>query len=871
VRTNSGYCKRLIEVDLPIRRISEHARREKSIRHGNISTLHLWWARRPLAACRAIVLASLWPDPGDPQCPPSFRRTAADQLRQLRDRCGGPARDWEDPLELRAGLLDFIADFSNWDLLNNRDYLDVSRNLVIAAHEALGDGASAQPVVVDPFAGGGAIPLEALRVGAYTFASDLNPVAVLLNKVLLEYVPKYGPRLAEEVKRWGELVGRAVERELSGFYPLRANGERPVAYLWARTVKCEGPKCGVQIPLLRSLLVAKRGRRSVALKLVPRPRQKEIAVQIVEDGAESSVGHGTIRQGAATCPLCGYTTKPDRVRAQIVDQRGGADSARMLCVVTSKPGHDGRHYYLPTRADIDAVSSAQAELRRRQAAFDGALSLVPDEPIPQERVWKNNPIRIHLYGITRWGDVYTARQALALSTFIKHVRAVSRSQARETDDREFATAVATCLALVPNRCADFWSSLTRWISTGEKIGQTFGRQALPIVWDFAEGNPFEDISGAFQRCLGYIVEVLARQAASVTTAGHVERSSACAHPLPDDFAHAVITDPPYYDAVPYANLSDYFYVWFRRSIGDLHPRLFSSSLTEKDDECVYNPVAPAPGGGVKDAAFFERTMCAAMTEARRITRPDGIGVVVFAHKSTAGWEAQLQGMIRAGWTITGSWPIDTERPGRLRALNSAVLGSSIHLVCRPRENSEGRLSDTIGDWRDILQQLPLRIRQWSLRLAEEGIVGADAIFACLGPALEIFSQHARVEKASGEVVTLHEYLEHVWAAVAEEALIVIFREADATGFEEDARLTAIWFWVLKAAANGRPDDEDDDQEGAGDPDDDTGRSGSAKPRGYSMDFDTARKLAQGLGVDLERLSRPGGIVTIRAMLRSSTT
>ena len=266
--TINQYPKRLIEVDLPIKRISAHSRREKSIRHGHISTLHIWWARRPLAACRAVICAALWPDPADEHCPPAFREAARKamldwarnhlglasaesfpRLVAIQKDAGRP----DDPIELRHALLDFIADFANWDNSTVKEYLDTSRALTQAAHEALGGAPGTRPLVVDPFAGGGSIPLEALRVGADAFASDLNPIPVLLNKVVLEYIPKYGHRLADEVRKWGAWIKQEAEKELAEFYPKDPDGAMPIAYLWARTIRCEGPGCGVEVPLMRSL------------------------------------------------------------------------------------------------------------------------------------------------------------------------------------------------------------------------------------------------------------------------------------------------------------------------------------------------------------------------------------------------------------------------------------------------------------------------------------------------------------------------------------------------------------------------------------------------------------------------------------------
>jgi hypothetical protein len=276
---------------------------------------------------------------------------------------------------------------------------------------------------------------------------------------------------------------------------------------------------------------------------------------------------------------------------------------------------------------------------------------------------------------------------------------------------------------------------------------------------------------------------------------------------------------------------------------------FDEPLTPKVEECI---VDDAKG---KDEAFFETTMRQSMVEARRIARPDAICVVVFAHKSTSGWESQLQAMIDGGWTITGSWPIDTERPGRLRAMASAALASSVHLVCRPRETPDRSVrTDDIGDWRDVLQELPRRIHEWMPRLAEEGVVGADAIFACLGPALEIFSRYSRVEKASGEVVALKEYLEQVWAAVAKEALAMIFTGADATGFEEDARLTAMWLWTLSTADSNGNGAGTAEVEEAGEVEEGESADGKSKVGGFVLEYDAARKIAQGLGAHLEQLA-----------------
>ncbi len=877
------YPRRLIESDLPIKRISAHARREKYIHHGHISTLHIWWARRPLAACRAVLCASLWPDPVDVSedevrqarargvelrantCPPSF----SEEARRLMLRWAttyahkaGPEslkrllavqkdeRLLDNGLELRDALLDFIADFARWENAADPEYLSTAQELTAAAHEALGGAKGTRPLAVDPFAGGGSIPLEALRIGADAFASDLNPVAVLLNKVAQEYIPLYGEKLAEAVDTWGQWIAARFEKELAPFYHREPDGAVPLAYLWARTVKCEGPDCGADVPLMRGLWLGQKAGRPLALRLVPLPAEKRVRIEIVHGARAQDVQAGTVRRGSATCPSCGFTTPVASVRRQLKARRGGADDARLLCVVESRPGNGGRSYRPPTERDLAAIEKATHELDRRRRAHAEPLSLVPDEPTPKGGgSGAGRAFSQRNYGMDTFADLFTARQALGLVTLTRLVREAGERVAKEIEPG-LGTAVQVCLALAIDKVANTSASLCRWNSNGESTVGVFSRQALPMVWDYAETNVLAGGTGDLRGAIEWIASVVRSGFKGITHPGQSQQSSATDHPLPDDVADAFVTDPPYYDAVPYSDLSDFFYVWLKRALPRSVADSFVNLLTPKDEECIVDEVKG------KDRAFFERTMAQAMAEGRRILKPSGIGLVVFAHKSTAGWEAQLQAMVDAGWTITGSWPIDTEMGSRLRAMDSAALASSIHLICRPREDGAGQLADnTVGDWRDVLQELPRRIHDWMPRLAAEGVVGADAIFACLGPALEVFSRYPRVEKASGERVPLQEYLEHVWGAVAKEALSIVLKDADTLGLEEDARLTAMWLWTLSAgSANGSSEASAADDETATDVED-LPTGGKVVTSGYVLEFDAARKIAQGLGAHLESLGR----------------
>ncbi|GBD00299.1 hypothetical protein HRbin18_00004 [bacterium HR18] len=852
-------CKRLAEVDFPIAAVSKHAAREKSIRHGHPSTLHLWWARRPLASCRAVLLGLLLPDPCDPLCPGDFKDRARELLPQVG--CG----KGEGDEALRQGLLKFIADFANWDLASHPTYLEVARGLVKAAYP------EETPLVVDPFAGGGSIPLEALRLGCEAFASDLNPVASLILKVMLEDIPRYGPELAQELRRVGAEIKRKAEEELAELYPKDPDGATPIAYLWARTVRCEAPGCGAEIPLVRSFWLAKKANRKRALRYrVIGGQPPHVELEVFEPKSDEEVPPGTVTRARATCLCCGAVLPPERVRAQLAAQRGGADvifdaegnrtgGARLLAVVTLRPGEQGRHYRLPTEADYEAVWKAQQRLKAildewEQGGRQG-LCPVPDEPLPPVGTLG---FRVQRYGMLQWGDLFTARQQVALVTLARLVREFTTGTKSGPSE-----AVREGVALQSAKGADGNSSGARWMAGYENPANTFGRQALPIVWDFCESSLYADARGVFLSGLDGVSEVIAswpRHAGSPSH-GQVQPADAAEHPLPDETAHVWFTDPPYYDAVPYADLSDFFLVWLKRALPG-HALLRDpfdpgNPLTPKTREAVQNERSFTEDGRPKDREFYEQAMARAFAEGRRVLRDDGVGAVVFAHKTTEGWEALLSGLIKGGWTITGSWPIATEMASRLRARESAALATSVHLVCRPRPEDA-----PVGDWADVLRELPKRVGDWMERLQAEGVRGADLVFACIGPALEIFSRYARVETAEGREVTLAEYLEKVWEVVGRTALENILGTAEARArngavgaLEEDARLTALFLWTLQSTNGGGagtgPEEADEEEISAGEEDDEE-ETAPGKAKGYALVFDVVRRFAQPLGISLPR-------------------
>ena len=868
-------CKRLAEVDFPIAEVSRHAAREKSIRHGHPSTLHIWWARRPLASSRAVLMTLLLPDPCDPYCPNEFKVKARETLLAMRGRASG----WDSTVKtdegLRQVLIRFIADFANWDNCAKSEYLETGRGLVKAAHP------EETPLVVDPFAGGGSIPLEALRLGCETFASDLNPVACLILKVMLEDIPRHGLGLADELRKAGAEIKVQAEKELADLYPKDSDRATPIAYLWARTVRCEAPNCGTEIPIYRSAWLSKKGARRaryfketdggscVALLVKTANPGEPVEFRIVRgEGRETPAPKFTEIRGTKArgnnanviCPCCRVilsgTQKSPRVSEQLSGQRGGTDvtfdaeghrsgGARLLAVVVSKSGQQGHAYRLPTDTDYIAIRKAQQRVAEIMDQWEQDGANYPS-PIPNETI---NPVRpspnarglspVTRYGMNNFGDLFTARQKAALAVLAKIVND------RYSENEGF---LYSAVGLAISKQAERLSCLVSWITSTQAPRGTFSRQALGMVWDFLELVPIVE-NEEFPELIDAMVRAIEFWARAQPNHGQVQPADATKYPLPDQSAGVWFTDPPYYDSIPYADLSDFFLVWLNRSL-QRHPLLqdpfdTKNRLSPKLQECVWNQSYEYQGQP-KDAKFFEAKIAQAFKEGRRILIDGGIGSVVFAHKSTEAWEVLLSGITAGGWTITGSWPIATERGARPNARDTASLATSVHLVCRPRPEDA-----PIGEWADVLRELPVRVGDWMERLQGEGVRGADLVFACIGPALEIYSRYSRVETPEGHQVGLPEYLERVWEVVGREALEQVLgtpeaqaRNGAAGALEEDARLTALFLWTLQATDDNAVGDTTDEA------DDGDGTPQNQAP-GFSLPFDVTRRFAQPLGIHLE--------------------
>lgn len=763
--------KKLIEVALPLEEINRQSSREKSIRKGHPSTLHLWWARRPLATARAVLFSQLVDDPsaryGD-------FLDAARAAGESDPEAVAQARVEAE----RRRLFTLITRMVNWDNVDDEHLLREVREEI---RRSTGDD---PPAVLDPFAGGGSIPLEAQRLGLEAHASDLNPVAVLINKALIEIPPRFAGRppvfpdaddgtrtwpgahgLAEDVRRYGEWMREEALRRIGHLYPkaqLPDGGEATViAWIWARTVTCPNPACGIEMPLVRSWWLGKK-----------KGKEAYIVPKVVGDHIEYSIGHdpknaptkkndGTIsgRRGA-TCLACGDSISVDYVRNA---GKCGSIGAQLLAL--SCNGRRGRIYLKPTNNQIET-----SKIEKPTGTPNGRIA---DNPR-----WFSSP----MYGLNTFDRLFTNRQLVALTTFsdlvgetrervLRDALSTSMAEGERLEEggsgtAAYADAVATYLGFVVSRLTDYSSSINTWASNPqmEILRNVFARQALPMSWDFAEGNPFADSSGSLAimiRAVSLAVERTPARGPSVA-----EQADAATR----DYSGVVIsTDPPYYDNIGYSDLSDFFYVWLRRSLKGIHPRLLSTVLVPKEEELVANPYRHGGKDGAKD--FFEDGFERVFARARRNANPDYPMTVYYAFKQSettaagrgsTGWATILGAMIRSGWTITATWPMRSERGGRMTSVGTNALASSIVLVLRPRPE-DAPIIDRRGLMRELRASLPGAVET----LRSGGIAPVDLAQAAIGPGMGVFSRYSRVVSPDGSDMSVAEALMQINAVLDE--------------------------------------------------------------------------------------------------------
>jgi adenine-specific DNA methylase len=783
--------KRFIEEEFPIEAVSKESAKEKNIRRGQISTLHIWWARRPLGASRATNYASLIPAPRD----------QAERRRTER----------------------FIADLSKWDNMENYNMLGIAKKDILKANGGI------PPKILDPFSGGGAIPLEALRLGCETYASDYNPVSTLILKCTLEYPQRFGhsPRkeahglvspkspntLTKDVAQWGEWIFKKVEKEMLRFYETDRDGSIPTTYLWARTIPCQNPTCGAEIPLIMQFWLANTQRKKISL--FPEVSNGAINFRIVGTGHDEmprgfDPEKGSVSRAVATCFVCHSAV--DGVTTRSLFSKGKSGN-RMLAVVLRRGGEVGKTYRVATDRDSELFGEATEYLQKKRKALqdEWGVDPVPDEPTPEGKgSGAERAFSVQSYGMKEWGQLFNARQKLVLLSLSEAVRQAYPEMIQSGYAEDLATAVTTYLAFLVDKIASSSNTLSRWQSSRECVADTFSRGALPIVWDYPETNIFGGASRSYHGLFDDILLLIDRLS-NIETSASVSQGSATSLPYPDSFFDAVITDPPYYDNVPYSYLSDFFYVWLKRTVGSLYPDLFPTPLTPKKDEIV--AYSNMEGGLEKGKQFFKEMLGKSFSEIHRVLKPNGVSVIVFAHKSTAGWETLINSLQGSGMVVTGAWPIHTEMPGRLRASGSAALASSIYMVARKSTKISTGFYSEVRD--DIKKHLEGKLD----RLWGEKIVGADFLISAIGASIEVFGKYEKIIDDEGNQIQAPKLLEDVRRTVTDYAVRKVLHNGFSVEITQMTRFYILWRWAYGE---------------------------------LEVSFDDAHKLAQSVGIDLSK-------------------
>lgn len=760
----SAPKRKLIEVALPLEAINRESAREKSIRHGHPSTLHLWWARRPLAAARAVLFAQLVDDPSsNPDEFPTeeLQRKERDRLHKIIERLVV----WEN--------------------------IDDDKLLAEAHAEILKSTGGAAPAILDPFAGGGTIPLEAQRLGLKALASDLNPVAVLINKALVEIPPRFRDQppifpgladseirnwrraegLAADVRAYGSWIRDQAESRIGHLYPqaeLSDGTKMPViAWIWARTVSCPNPGCRIDMPLVRSWWLSKRkGASARVIPSIASDASHASGLRVafnVESGlaSASSENDGTVGRTGAKCIACGTAVPLSYIRSE---GRSKRIRKAMMAVVAEQ---DRKRIFI----EPNVVQLAAADVDAPEDVITGSLGYYPRD------------IKAATYGLTEFSDLFTARQLTALVTFSDLVSDARDLVINHGGTKSYADAVATYLGLGVSRLTDIANTLCRWENTKTQVRNLFTRQAIPMLWDFAEAPPFGKAAGAFEVSLGSLskaIKDVGGPPATVTQEDAAARS----------YSNAVIsTDPPYYDNIGYSDLSDFFYVWLRRTLRTVYPQLLSTMLVPKTEELVANPYRHGGADGAKE--FFEQGFRSVFSRIRE-NSIEGYPITVYyafkqseadeAGEVSTGWETLLDGMIKTGWEITSTWPMRSELANRMMASGMNALASSIVLSLRPRPASALQ-TDRRGLIAALEAELPTALRN----LQQGQVAPVDMPQVAIGPGMAVFSRYSAVIEPDGSKMTVRSALARI-----NEILNRVLNEQEGD-FDPTSRFAIAWY------------------------------------------------------------------------------
>lgn len=743
------YKKKLIEVALPLEAINAESAREKSIRHGHPSTLHLWWARRPLAAARAVIWASLVDDPSSH--PEEFPTEEAQNKERKR----------------LFGILERLV---KWENSNNEQILAEAKAEIMKSTNGN------PPPLLDPFAGGGTIPLEAQRLGLEAHASDLNPVAVMINKAMIEIPPKFSGQppvnpesrrrlggmwkgaqgLAEDVRYYGEWMKQKAWERIGHLYPKvkDENGQEHtvIAWIWTRTVKCPNPACGCEMPLASSFELSKKKGREAYIQPIIEGKSIRYEVKYGKNAPEPpKTGRGQFK-----CVCCGQVMKGEYVRSEFTAQRSGM---QLMAIVAD--GNNGRFYLSPSAEQIDIANCPIPKWKPEAEMNTKCYDLVSGRG----------------YGFTHWYELFTNRQLTALTTFSDLVAEAQAQVEKDGGSKEYAQAVSIYLAFAVDKAANLWSSLVGWMNDRGAFRETFARQAIPMVWDFAEANPFSNAGGNFLLFIERCADTVAYFPEKVTNGVTNQSDAQSDNGLRDIM---VSTDPPYYDNIGYADLSDFFYIWLRQSLRTIYPDIFKTLLVPKAEELTATSYR-FDGSIEKARSFFECGMLSTFKQIYAYSKEEFPVTVYYAYKqsenddeskvASTGWETMLSAIIQAGFAITGTWPMKTESPGRSVSQNTNALASSIVLVCRKRPADA-----PICTRRDFINILKRELKPALQKLQESSIAPVDLAQSAIGPGMAVYSRFSKVLEADGTPMSVRS------------ALQIINQELDLYFTEQDGEL-----------------------------------------------------------------------------------
>jgi adenine-specific DNA methylase len=677
-----------------------------------------------------------------------------------------------------------------------------------------------EPKVLDCFAGGGAIPLEALRLGCDTTALDINPVAYIVEKAALEYPQRFGAidsqglnTLATDVRHWAAWVADRTRTVVDPLYAVLEDRNAPAPYyFWVRTMPSPDPTLDVEIPILSSRLLAE-GRRDAWVEVKIVSDAVNLNVRQGEMPKDPTIKEGFESAGSVTCPISGITAPQRDVKAH-----GKANGFGYCLYAVCEVNGSERTYRSPDPSEIAAAESASRFLRTLEDnEYPDGTAVLPDEPV--DEIGYNN-LQFLPYGYGTWRSLFTDRQLVLFATVAQTIRNAHEAMLEEGMGRDRATAVATYLALIMDKVTDRNSAFSSWQTGGEKIRGTFPGQTVQMRWDFCENYPFRRGSGSWDDALTAVCKVIEHCSQVGERPARILRGDAQDMPFADGEFDAVLIDPPYYFSVMYSDLSDFFYVWLKRSVGHLYPGHFHTAWTPKSQEVVQNRCAPSYPGYISEDEF-DRRLGRALSEVNRVVKPDGVVGIVFAHTDVKAWEKLLKALRLAGLTVTTSWPVRSEMKGRPVAHVKAALGSSVILVCRPNHDGGEAFYDEVES--ELNRVIASRLDTFE----GMGLHGADYFVSAVGPAFEVFARYTRVTRLSGEEVSIGELLELARKAVARYAMGRLLGGDSLRVLDERSLLYVTWRWAYLTVPI--PDDE-------------------------------AIKLTRAFGIDLDDITRAGGMV-----------